>query len=58
MGDTALSGHRHDGSLELEILLDSASEDLNGYLLSERRTDNLQEVVQLILLILSSLRRN
>ena len=50
-----LPGYGHDGRLELQILLDSACEDLDGDFLVERGADDLEEAFELLLLVLGSL---
>ena len=52
---SAISRNLHDGGLELQVLFDCTSEDLDGNFLVQRGANDSQERLELILLILGTL---
>jgi len=53
-----LASDVHYSCLQLQVFLDRARENLDGDLLVERGTDDFEEVVELLLLVLRALRRD
>ena len=55
VGFDIVFGYLHDSDSHLKVVLDHFQENLNGDLLLQGRTYQLEEVLQLLLLVLRSL---